>query len=132
MSTTFFALKRSTKNPLSKQAIRLLRGFIWAIPILGFIGTVMGLSQAIGGFGSVLGNTDNMAEITAALQVVTAGLSIAFETTLIALVAALILQMLMTFLKKAEEEFLDACTDYCLRHVVSRLRIMPYEQADIS
>ena len=44
------------------------------------------------------------------------------------LVAALILQMFVTFLKKWEEDFLDACADYCLRNIVGRLRIMPYQQ----
>ncbi|MBR6472080.1 MAG: hypothetical protein IKS83_09810 [Victivallales bacterium] len=30
------------------------KGLIWAIPVLGFIGTVLGLSQAVGGFGAVV------------------------------------------------------------------------------
>ena len=106
----------------------LLRGFVWAIPVLGFIGTVIGLSQAIGGFGKVLGSSGDMSQITMSLKTVTAGLATAFETTLEALVAALIIQILFTFLKKAEEEFLDNCAEYCQRHVVNRLRIMPYEQ----
>ncbi len=106
----------------------LLRGFVWAIPVLGFIGTVIGLSQAVGGFGQVLGNASDISEISSSLKSVTAGLATAFETTLEALVAALIIQLLITFLKKSEEEFLEACADYCLRRVVSRLRIMPYEQ----
>ena len=106
----------------------LLRGFIWAIPVLGFIGTVMGLSQAIGGFGKVLGNSSDMSQITSSLKLVTAGLATAFETPLEALVAALVIQMLFTFLKKSEEEFLDQCAEYCHRHVVNRLRIMPFHQ----
>ena len=106
----------------------LLKGFIWAIPVLGFIGTVLGLSQAIGGFGQVLQDTENINQITASLQIVTAGLATAFETTLEALVAALVLQTILTFIKKSEEEFLDNCSEYCLRRVVSRLRIIPYEE----
>jgi biopolymer transport protein ExbB/TolQ len=106
----------------------LVRGFVWAVPVLGFIGTVLGLSQAIGGFGSVLQTATDMTKITSALQVVTGGLATAFQTTLQALVAALFIQMILTFLKKSEEEFLDACGEYCVRNVVNRLRIMPYEQ----
>jgi biopolymer transport protein ExbB/TolQ len=106
----------------------LLRGFIWAIPVLGFIGTVLGLSQAIGGFGAVLGTSSDISQITGSLQVVTSGLATAFETTLAALVAALAIQILFTFLKKHEEEFLDNCAEYCHRHVVNRLRVMPYQQ----
>lgn len=114
----------------TETSYSLLKGFIWAIPVLGFIGTVLGLSQAIGGFGGVLGETDDISQIAASLQVVTGGLATAFETTLAALVAALVIQMLFTFLKKAEEEFLDECAEYCHRHVVNRLRIMPFDQRD--
>jgi len=106
----------------------LVRGFVWAVPVLGFIGTVLGLSQAIGGFGSVLQTAEDMTKIKSALQGVTGGLATAFQTTLQALVAALFIQLILTFLKKTEEEFLDACGEYCVRHVVNRLRIMPYEQ----
>lgn len=106
----------------------LVRGFVWAIPVLGFIGTVLGLSKAIGGFGSVLQSTDDISMIKTALQGVTGGLATAFITTLQALVAALFIQLGLTFLKKSEEEFLDACGDYCVRRIVGRLRIMPYEE----
>ena len=27
----------------------------------------------------------------------------------------------------SEEEWLDECAEYCTKHVVNRLRIMPYE-----
>ncbi len=106
----------------------LIRGFIWAIPVLGFIGTVLGLSEAMGGFGRVLETTTEVSQIVDALKVVTAGLATAFETTLQALVAALGIQLLLTFLKKLEEEFMDSCSEYCLRRVVNRLRVMPYQQ----
>lgn len=105
----------------------LLGGFVWAIPVLGFIGTVLGLSQAIGGFGEVLQTSGELSDIKTALQGVTGGLATAFETTLEALVAALSIQLVLTFLKKSEQEFLDACTEYCARNVVNKLRIMPYE-----
>lgn len=108
----------------------LVGGFVWAIPVLGFIGTVLGLSDAIGGFGAVLQQTEDMAQIKTALQGVTGGLSTAFVTTLQALVAALIIQLFLTFLKKSEQEFLDDCSQYCTNHIVNRLRIMPFERVD--
>ncbi len=106
----------------------LVRGFIWAIPVLGFIGTVLGLSQAVGGFGNVLGNSKEISQLVESLKMVTGGLATAFETTLQALVAALIIQILLTFLKKGEEEFLDSCAEYCLSRIVNRLRLVPFEQ----
>ncbi|WP_010585443.1 MotA/TolQ/ExbB proton channel family protein [Schlesneria paludicola] len=105
----------------------LLQGFVWAIPVLGFIGTVEGLSVAIGGFGNVLSSSTDFEQIKVALRGVTGGLSTAFETTLHGLVAALVIQLIQTALKKSEEEFLDACSEYCSKQIVSRLRLMPFE-----
>ena len=62
--------------------------------------------------------------IRSSLQGVTTGLATAFETTLIALVLALILQLWITFTQKREMSFLDECNDYCHSHVVSKLRLI--------
>ena len=101
----------------------LINGFVWAIPVLGFIGTVQGLSYAIGKFGLTLQAQGDMTAIRASLQSVTSGLATAFETTLVALVFALILQLWITFQQKREMAFLDDCNEYCHARVVSRLRV---------
>ena len=119
-----------TDESTMETSYSLLRGFVWAIPILGFIGTVMGLSTAIGGFGEVLGSNNEMSEIASSLKVVTGGLATAFETTLLALVCALCIQLIVMFLRKREEEFLDSCAEYCQRKIVSKLRIMPFESGE--
>lgn len=111
---------------IMESSYSFIRGLIWAIPVLGFIGTVLGLSEAIGGFSNVLASAGEMSEIASALKGVTAGLATAFDTTLVALVAALVLQMIATVVHKNEQEFLDNCTEYCHRHIVNRLRIMPF------
>ncbi|HUG91484.1 MAG TPA: MotA/TolQ/ExbB proton channel family protein [Planctomycetaceae bacterium] len=113
----------------TETSYAVVRGFVWAIPVLGFIGTVLGLSEAIGAFGSVLQSSEEFGEIKSALQGVTGGLATAFETTLEALVAALFIQLYLTFIKKSEEEFLDACSEYCVRHVVNRLRLSVHSEA---
>jgi biopolymer transport protein ExbB/TolQ len=105
----------------------MLGAFVWAIPVLGFIGTVQGLSSAIGGFSEVLAKAADIEEIKSALKVVTGGLATAFLTTFQALVLALGIQLWLVYLKKSEEEFLDSCGDYCLRQVVNRLRMMPFQ-----
>lgn len=101
----------------------LLTGLVWVIPILGFIGTVIGLSGAIGGFGTVLNADADIASLKAGLAPVTANLGIAFDTTFVALVFAMVVQMLMTVLRKQEERFLDECRDYAHATVISRLKI---------
>jgi biopolymer transport protein ExbB/TolQ len=102
----------------------LVGGFVWAIPVLGFIGTVLGLSVAIGSFSTTLKAGGNMDAIRGSLESVTLGLATAFETTLVALVCALILQLLITYLQGRESEFLDDCNDYCHANVVAKLRLM--------
>lgn len=113
-----------------ESSYSLVRGFIWCIPILGFIGTVLGLSQAIGNFGGMLSGSSSIDDIKVGLQSVTGGLATAFDTTLLALVAALVTQLLMTVLKKKEEMFLDECKEYCQAYVVSKLRLS-HLQSDI-
>ena len=101
----------------------LVQGLAWAIPVLGFIGTVLGLSQAIAAFGGALQTGSDFALLKGSLQAVTAGLATAFETTLVALVAALVIQLRSTILQARESEFLDACNDYCHANIVAKLRL---------
>ena len=111
-----------------ESSYSVVRGFIWGIPVLGFIGTVLGLSQAIGQFGSVLADSAALDNLKASLKHVTAGLAVAFDTTLIALVAALIIQLLLVALKKKEESFLDECKEYCHANIISKLRLMHVQE----
>lgn len=113
-----------TDEAMFDSGYSILRGIIWAVPVLGFIGTVLGLSQAIGAFSGVLSASAEIDQLKPALQEVTTGLAVAFETTLQGLVAALLLHMLLTFLKRSEEDFLDRCKEYCQRRIVSRLRLI--------
>ena len=75
----------------------VVNGLVWAIPVLGFIGTVLGLSLAIGRFTATLQAAGDLTLIRASLQGVTGGLATAFESTLVALTFTLILQLVITF-----------------------------------
>jgi biopolymer transport protein ExbB/TolQ len=108
----------------------LARGFIWAIPVLGFIGTVVGLSQAIGSFTGVLGQSVEISQLTDALRNVTAGLSTAFDTTLLGLLGALFLHLAATALVKKEEDFLHECQEYCHLYIVGKLRLYTPGEGD--
>lgn len=107
----------------SDSSYGVLSGIVWVIPILGFIGTVMGLSGAIGGFGVVLGEDATIETLRVGLSPVTMNLGIAFDTTFVALVFAMVIQMLVTLLRKKEDQFLDECRDYAHVNIISKLRI---------
>jgi biopolymer transport protein ExbB/TolQ len=97
----------------------IINAMIWAIPVLGFVGTVLGLSLAMGKFKL---NAD-ATQIRDSLGPVVAGLSTAFETTLVGLVFALLLHLLSDLVQQKETDFLDECNDYCHANVVSKLRV---------
>jgi biopolymer transport protein ExbB/TolQ len=101
----------------------IIQGFMWGIPVLGFIGTVLGLSTAIGAFTDTLQAGGDITAIRASLKTVTGGLATAFETTLVALVCAFILQMIVSFMQSVESQFLDDCNDVCHKHVAGKLRL---------
>jgi len=106
----------------------VVNGLVWAIPVLGFIGTVLGLSLGIGRFTATLQSAGDLEQIRSSLQGVTSGLATAFESTLVALTFTLILQLAITFQQKREMAFLDECNDYCHSHIVSRLRLADRQQ----
>ena len=106
----------------------VVNGLVWAIPVLGFIGTVLGLSLAIGRFTQTLQAAGDLTLIRASLQGVTSGLATAFESTLVALTFTLILQLVITFQQKREMAFLDECNDYCQSHIVAKLRVADRQQ----
>lgn len=101
----------------------VLQGIIWAIPVMGFIGTVLGLAGAMDGFGGNLAMSDDLGAVRDALTTVVGGLSTAFDTTLLGLVGAVVLQLLTTFTKKREYQLLDECGGYCREHLIGRFTV---------
>ncbi len=96
----------------------LLKVFLWAIPILGFIGTVLGLSKAIGGID--LSQLD-VAKLMASMGGVTSGLGTAFDTTLLGLVLAMLLNFPINTLAKAEDDNLNNIDAFCNEVLLPRL-----------
>jgi len=97
----------------------MLRAIIWAVPILGFIGTVMGISSAVSGLG--VGGEDGGQELMEGLRLVTAGLATAFDTTLIALVMAILLLFPTESLRKAEYAMLDRIEAFANESLLRRM-----------
>lgn len=80
----------------------LPRTMMWAIPIFGFIGTVQGLSSAVGGFADFLQGAAELSAIKGAIADVTIGLGVAFDTTFLALILVAIVQFPMASLLRKE------------------------------
>ncbi len=97
----------------------LLKAFLWAIPILGFIGTVIGLSHAIGGMN--FSDMSDMSQITTTLGTVTSGLGTAFDATLLGLVLALSLNFPLNAMMKAEDDCLNSIDSFCNEILLPRL-----------
>lgn len=99
----------------------LVKVFIWAIPILGFIGTVLGLSEAIGNFQGVMGGVKDIDSLMNSLGGVTSGLGTSFDTTLLGLIYSMILSFPQSSLQKAEEDTLNNIDAYCNETLLPRL-----------
>lgn len=103
------------------SSFSMVKVLVWAIPILGFIGTVIGIGDAVGGFSRSLDGADQLDSIKSSLHEVTSGLAVAFDTTLVALCASILVMLPMSFLQKAEEQLLHDVDDHCVTHVLRRL-----------
>ena len=93
----------------------MIRYVIWAIPTLGFIGTVVGISLALAFAGAVdLQDPSLLAELTKRLAV-------AFNTTLLALVMSAFLVFVQHIVQAFEERALNKAGQYCLDNLINRL-----------
>jgi biopolymer transport protein ExbB/TolQ len=97
---------------------------IWAIPVLGFVGTVLGISNGVQAFSTLIQNASDLEGLRESLKGVTYGLGQAFETTMIALCMSLCLMLVMSVIQRREDRLLAALDDYCLEHLLHKIRII--------
>jgi len=102
----------------------MVKVFLWAIPIMGFIGTVLGIGAAIGGFGEVFnaGEGGDMSEIKGPLLTVLESMGVAFDTTLLALVFSILLSFPAAALQNQEDDLVTDVDEYCIDHLLKRLK----------
>ena len=100
----------------------LVRVFVWAVPTLGFIGTVLGLGAAVGGFSESLEAAASLEGLKTSIGSVTGGLGVAFDTTLLALVLSIVIMFPASIVQRMEEGLVGAVDDYCAEWLVPRLR----------
>jgi len=102
------------RNQADVELARLVSGMavvhylVWAIPAIGFIGTVRGLGGAFGG------NVEDIENAKAQLK-------IAFDCTLVALLLSLVLMYLLNVAQRAEELLVADAQEYCQEHLLLRL-----------
>ena len=96
----------------------------WAIPAIGFLGTVRGLATSL----TVGGQTD--LAIGAFIQQATKHLNVAFDCTLVALALSVVVMFLLHSVQRDEESLVFDCQQYCLEHLVTRLYDLGPEHAD--
>jgi biopolymer transport protein ExbB/TolQ len=94
---------------------------VWSMPILGLIGTVVGLSGAVGAFSQAMSGAEELDAIKDSLRQVTTGLAVAFDATFVALIASIVVMLPMTWLQKAEDKLVGDVDDYCVTRVLPRL-----------
>ena len=108
-----FQLERAADGDVDLYELSMSSSFsfpkllLWAIPLTGFIGTVIGMSQAVGSFDAVLSNADNVDGLKDGLVQVTGGLGTAFDTTFLALVISVFLAFPLTLCEKIEDRLLS-------------------------
>jgi biopolymer transport protein ExbB/TolQ len=84
----------------------------WALPAIGFLGTVVGLAGS-------MSMAPHMNEDTFLAQA-TGHLTFAFDCTLVALSLSLVLMFLVHSIQRLEEALVIDCQQFCLEHLVNR------------
>ncbi len=83
----------------------------WAIPAIGFLGTVRGLAGSMTMAGSGAEQ----------IKLATSHLTVAFDCTLVALTLSLSLMFLIHMMQRDEEALVLDSQQYCMEHLVNRL-----------
>jgi biopolymer transport protein ExbB/TolQ len=91
-----------------------VRIFAWTIPLLGLIGTVLGIGQALSEFAIFLASgAQKPEEVRAALYQATFNLGAAFEATLVAVLVTMIVSVTYLLLHNREKALLRNLDELC-------------------
>lgn len=105
-----------------QSSYALPRIIVWSIPVMGFIGTVMGIGESVSGFEGFLSKADDIDVLREGLVNVTSGLGTAFDTTFLALTISVVVVLPLTIVERIEQQLLTRI-DLTLRKEV--LDLMP-------
>ncbi len=94
--------------------LSMLRYIAWAIPAIGFIGTVRGIGDAL---------AEAHKAVTGDISGVTEGLGVAFNSTLVALLLSLVLMFLLHHLQLRQERLVLDAETYLDNRVLRNLQV---------
>ena len=94
--------------------LSMIRYIAWAIPAIGFIGTVRGIGDAL---------AEAHKAVTGDISGVTEGLGVAFNSTLVALLLSLLLMFLLHNLQLAQERLVLDVETYLDNRVLRNLQV---------
>lgn len=90
-----------------------IRYTAWAIPSVGFIGTVLGIAASLG-FANEASSPEGIARVTGMLAV-------AFDTTLVALLLSVVLMWGIHYLQKQQDDLFARMNAYLIENLVNRV-----------
>ncbi|MDA7950166.1 MAG: MotA/TolQ/ExbB proton channel family protein [Pirellulaceae bacterium] len=110
-----------------QESYSLVRIFIWATPMLGFLGTVVGITLSLGNLSPVaLVENPEMA-----MEGLLGGLGVAFDTTAVALSLSILLMFGLFLVERLESEILQEVESSASRQLVGLFEILGSEQDPI-
>lgn len=89
----------------------IIRYLTWVIPSIGFVGTVIGISQAL-----IVANSGDMDKITSLLGV-------AFDTTLVALILSIIIMWFVHRLQEETDRFHSDLKEFVIDNLINKIEI---------
>jgi biopolymer transport protein ExbB/TolQ len=99
----------------------LTRYILYLLPIIGFIGTVEGISKALMNISRVLPMVKDLDGFLNNLTSVTSALQIAFDSTLLALFLSAALMLVQTLVYRRAEDLLAKVDRWVVEHVLPRV-----------
>jgi biopolymer transport protein ExbB/TolQ len=111
-STVAYGVCQSEANRLDSE-LSMLRYIAWAIPAIGFIGTVRGIGDAL---------SQAHKAVSGDISGVTEGLGVAFNSTLIALLLSILLMFLLQQLQQVQERLVIDAETYLDQAVIRNLQ----------
>jgi biopolymer transport protein ExbB/TolQ len=100
------------------SALSLVRYIAWAIPAIGFIGTVRGIGYAL---------AYAQEAIQGDISAVTSWLGLAFNSTLVALLLSLVLMFILHMMQSRQEAFVIETQTYCRDRLIDVMKVPSQE-----